>query len=248
MKKTLFGCMVLAIAIAPLTLFGAEKAKKVEAKEVDIFKAMDDGDINVRLIPKDSALATIVVENKTDKPLNIRLPEALGGVPVMAQLGGQGGGQGGGGGGQGMGMGGGGGGGGMGGGGGGGMFNVAPDKVRKIKLPGVCLEHGKTEPNSRVEYRLCKIEEVTDSAEAVEVVKMLGYGKINQHSAQAAAWHYTDDMSWQQLAAKVGVKHLNGTVEPYFLPGNLQQAVIIAKVAEKRAEALKKTQKSMAKK
>ena len=47
--------------------------------------------------------------------------------------------------------------GGMGGGGmgmGGGMFNVAPEKVGKFKVPTVCLEHGKHDPTPRVTYEI----------------------------------------------------------------------------------------------
>ena len=30
----------------------------------------------------------------------------------------------------------------------------------------------------------------------------LGYGHVTQNTAQAAAWHIMDGMSWQELAAK----------------------------------------------
>ena len=40
----------------------------------------------------------------------------------------------------------------------GGMFNVAPDKVQKLKITTVCLDHGKTEPNPRVPFKPVPIE------------------------------------------------------------------------------------------
>ncbi|MHA1567401.1 MAG: hypothetical protein ACTSX7_18985, partial [Alphaproteobacteria bacterium] len=84
-------------------------------KTVEMFTAIEQDQIDVKLIPKDSTQCRVMIENKTDQPLNVKLPDAFAGVPVLAQMGGMGGGMGGGG----MqGMGGGMGGGGMGGGGG----------------------------------------------------------------------------------------------------------------------------------
>ena len=59
---------------------------------VEMFKAMDAGQIDVRIIPKDATLCTVMVENKSDKPLSILMPEAFAAVPVLAQAGGIGGG------------------------------------------------------------------------------------------------------------------------------------------------------------
>ena len=84
------------------------------AEKVDLFDAVDGDQLAVKLIPNDAMSGTVLIENKTDKPLTVKVPEALVGVSVHSQFGG--GGMGGGG------MGGGGmGGGGMGGGGGGGQ-------------------------------------------------------------------------------------------------------------------------------
>ncbi len=72
-------------------------------KTVEMFTAIDSGAIGVKLIPKDSTVCRVMIENKTDRPLNVKLPEAFAGVPVLAQFGGGGGGGMGGGGSQGMG-------------------------------------------------------------------------------------------------------------------------------------------------
>ncbi len=66
---------------------------------------------------------------------------------------------------------------------------------------------------------------------------MLGTGKLNQGAAQAAAWHYTDDLSWGQLANKVGVTHIHGPSEPYFSRQQLQVGLRIAGEAARRARA-----------
>jgi len=98
-----------------------------------MFAAIEKGDIAVQLSFKDATQGRIRIENKTDKPLNVKLPDAFAGVPVLAQAGGGGGGHSSSssskkGGNQSMG-----GGGGMG--GGMGMFNVAPEKVGQIDVP-----------------------------------------------------------------------------------------------------------------
>ena len=55
------------------------------AQTVEMFAAIEKGDIAVKLIPKDSTQCQVLIENKTDKPLNVKLPEAFAGVPVLAQ-------------------------------------------------------------------------------------------------------------------------------------------------------------------
>ncbi len=196
-----------------------------QTESVDLFPAAEAGQIDVRVIPKNANQATILIENKTDRPLSVKLPEAF--VGVMAQIGGQVGGGGG------IGVGGGGqqaigggGGGGLGGGGlgGGGQFNVAPDSVRRVKVATVCLEHGKDDPSPRTEYVLKPIESFTSDARVIEICKLLGDNAIDTTSAQAAVWHVSAGLSWPQLAQKVKTKHLDGSVELYFNPQQLAQA------------------------
>ena len=232
----------LGILLGPSLLCGAEP-KAPPPAAVDLFDAMESGDIEAKIIPKDATKGTVLIENKTGKPLTVKLPEAFAAVPVLAQglLGGCPGGGGGcpgGGANQGMGggmM------GGMGGGGmmGGGMFNIGAERVVKVKTVTVCLEHGKKDPNPHVEYKLVKLDSVAKSEAACEVVFMLARGELDQHSAQAAVWHLENGLSWEDLAQKVGVKHLNGVVEPYFSPLQLKYAFAAAKVAGARLEKAK---------
>lgn len=246
MKISLFSCLLLAVLAVPVVCAADSVGSKPEPATVEMFAAMQAGDIEVKLIPKDSTTGMVTIKNKTGKPLTIKLPEAFAGVPVLAQFGGGGGfgqqgGQQGGGGNQGIG-GGGLGGGGFGGGqqGGGGLFNVGPEKVGKLKFVAVCLEHGKKDPNPNVPYEIRPIESFTDKPEVVEVVKMLGRGEINQTAAQAAAWNLANGLSWQELAAKVGHKHLDGRTEPYFALNTIQAAQVIAHEAERRGAAAEK--------
>jgi hypothetical protein len=245
-SRPLFG--FLLIAALPLSAWGEAPATKRTAKEpprtVELFPGMESGDIEVKVIPKDATEGTVLIKNTTDKPLTVQLPEAFAGVPVLAQGGFGGGGFGGC-----MGMGGGGGGmqgfgGGMGGGmggcmmGGGGMFNVPADKVVKVKIVIVCLDHGKKDPNPRVPYNLVPIESYAKDAEVIELVKLLVRQQIDQHSAQAAVWHLQNGLSWEELARKIGARHINGTVEPYFTVAHLERAFEAVRIARERAENL----------
>ena len=87
---------------------GLSSAQSSVVASQDILDAEKAGLVDVKYIPNDSRSAQIVIDNKSDQPLTLRLPKAFVGVPVLAQFGG---------GGIGGGMGGGMGGGGMGGGG-----------------------------------------------------------------------------------------------------------------------------------
>lgn len=221
---------------------------------VEFFQAMEDGTIAAKFIAKNASEARVIIENKTGQPVNIRLPEAFAGVPVLAQFGGGGGGMGGGGGGsQGMGggMGGGGmGGGGMGGGGGGGMFNIPPERTRKIQVATVCLDYGKPDPNPKLAYEIKPVESYVTRAPVIEMLKAFGRGEIAPGAAQAAAWHLNNDLSWEELAKKMrGPKDPRfGRRVPYFSSYELQAAMTVAKEAKrlaKEAETVPGKQDSM---
>jgi hypothetical protein len=244
--------VVLAVTVSATFTSAADRSTRgtSEAPEaVEFFAAVDAKQIAARFIPRDSRRATIWIENKTDKPLSIRMPAAFGGAPVLAQAGagffGPPGGIGGGGGGGGAapqrvgfpgnafpgmfdvgGPGGGGhaGPGGMpGGGGGAGFFNVPAGKTIKTKVPCVCLEHGKPDPKPRVPYEVVRIESICDKPELAELLTTLGTGRGNQRVVQAAAWHLANDMSWERLDA-LNIKRITGLRQRWFHPAEIQAA------------------------
>ena len=87
-------CSAIAAMLIPALLIAAEgrtpKSGGSDASQetVEMFSAMEKGQIAVKLIPKDSTQCHILIENKTDKPLTVKLPETFAGVPVLAQRGG----------------------------------------------------------------------------------------------------------------------------------------------------------------
>jgi hypothetical protein len=233
----------------------ADGAKDDDAINAGLFEAMDAGQVDVKIIPLDATKANVLIKNMTDKPLHLRLPEAFASVPILAQgmmgggmggggMGGGGMGGGGGGGGQagGGGMGGGGmGGGGMGGGGmgggGGGFMRVPPERMKKLSVTTVCLEHGKPDPNPKMAYKMVPLEQFTDNPRVRVLCEALGYGQVTQNTAQAAAWHMMDDMSWQELAAKNRVESKYVGNIPWFSHIELRTAMAVVTEATRIAES-----------
>lgn len=255
------GIVMLCAAVAITAGLTAAKKRPIkkptfdpQAESVELFDGIEKGLLDATLIPKNSFGGNVFIENKSDKPLTVKLPKAVAAVQVLKQGfgaggaggGGAGGGIGGaGGGGQqsmGGGMGGGGmGGGGMGGGGmggmggmGGGFFSVPPEKVVQIPMHSVCLQHGKAEPRPTATYKLVKLETYTKNPVLQELITMVAAGNINPQAAQAAVWHVTDNMTWDQLASKQ-VAHVGGaSPEPYFTDEQLSGAQQIVATAQGR--------------
>jgi hypothetical protein len=236
-----FLTLCAAVAVT-LNLTGAKRQpiKKLtydrHAPVVDLFEGMEQGKFESTVRMSGPLGGTVFVENKTDKPLTVKLPAAVATVQVLKQFGGGVGGGGGfggaGGGGLGGGQAGGGGfgggggigGGGIGGAGGGGVFSIPADRVAQVSLTTVCLNHGKADPSPRMTYKLVPINAYTSNETLRELVTMVGTGKLDPAAAQAAAWHLTDKMSWEELAAKM-IEHGPGIPsEPYFTRSQLESA------------------------
>ena len=239
-RVALVALVAVAPSLAPAAERGNSKSAQPVGETVEMFAAMKAGDLEVSMIPKDSSEARIVIKNNTDKPLNVKLPDAFAGMPVLAQrapaagaagrngAGGQqqpmGGGMGG------MGM---------------GMMNIPAEKVAQFKIAMVCLQHGMKEPRSSTRYEVKPIEEFTTKPEVKELLTAFGKRRLNQRATQAAAWHLANGMSWEELLNKQ-IEHLNGTSEPWFDPREIQAAMEIAQysVVQAQQNAIAKAQKS----
>jgi hypothetical protein len=103
-----------------------------------------------------------------------------------------------------------------------------------LKLPTVCLEHGKKEPRAAVPYEIRPIESFTSDPAVHELLKLFGKGGIDQRSAQAAAWHLANKMTWQELRAKQVVR-ANGQRYQWFSDLELQRAMSLATAAQQQA-------------
>lgn len=235
---------------APAAAAGAKTkaaAKPVAAKEVEMFAGMKSGELDVKIIARSDRDARVIIANKTNQPLNIKLPEAFAAVPAAAQFGGGGGGGNFGGGGGGGGFGGGGGGqqssgggmGGMGGGGmggGGGMFSIPAEDTVKLDVKTVCLDHGLRNPSSSKPYKIVPADSHVKNPAVVELLKAYGRGELEDGAAQAAAWNLNSNMPWDALAAKLTGTERNFNRSPYFSAGQIRAGMMYAQQAQRRAE------------
>ena len=197
-----------------------------EARQVELFEAIEEGELDVRMIPKDAKGGNLFIENTTDEPLTVNMPAGFVGVQTFKQIGGLGGGLGGGG------L----GGGGLG--GGGGFFSIPAETVARVPYGSVCLEHGKPEPMPRMTYQVVPVEAFTENETLQALIALVGTGKLDSESAQAAAWHLSDGMSWAEIA---NLKHT--TVDgfhsrPYFAPGKVAAAQSLVSIAAARAREI----------
>ncbi|HBJ33610.1 MAG TPA: hypothetical protein DDZ51_02385, partial [Planctomycetaceae bacterium] len=106
-----------------------------------------------------------------------------------------------------------------------GMMRVPAERQLKLKVTTVCLEHGKADPSPRVAYKMIPAEQFTQDARVLEVCRLLGYSRMTQNVAQAAAWHLTDGLAWIELRNKVKSENpMTRQVTMWFHPQELLQA------------------------
>ena len=65
---------------------------------------------------------------------------------------------------------------------------------------------------------------------------MLGRGEVSQEVAQAASWHLTDKLTWQDLAEKIGAEHLDGSTESFFTHEQVAVAMELYAEVSRRIE------------
>lgn len=253
----LCGSLALATAVMAET-----KEKRVvtkpkydpAAERIALFDGLDQEVLSAKVVAKNEFGGQVFIENLTDKPMTVELPDSIVAVQVLPQAfdgggglgsndggstsggsGGQNQSAGGGFGGGGLGGGGFGGGGGGFGGGGGGFFSVPPDQIVRVPYHSVCLDHGKGPPRPGNTYKLVRPTEYTDNVDLQQLLKLIAGGSLNRQSAQAAAWHVANDMTWDQLVAKkfdrVGVEDT-----PFFSPQELYGAQAIVAEAQRLAK------------
>ncbi len=210
------------------------------AESVHLFEAVEQGMLSVKVIPRDSKQCRVFITNKTDRKLNVQMPAALAAVPVLAQAfqnqpapdqnnpstpqrlgvgnpfgqrnplqmgpnmqGGP-------------------------------MMNqgnqpffapfcVAPEKVAQLRLPTVCLDLGHPDPRPAMRYRLAPITAVSERKELELLCRQLGYDPESQRVAQAAAWHFSNEKSWEELEGIV-VRRLARPDQPFFPRDEIEKA------------------------
>lgn len=91
MARSLFIALRLAASVVALSwlpdVVRAEEGPSASAAAVDVLAAETAGQVEVRFIANDSRSAQVIVANRDNRPLTLRLPAAFAGVPVAAQMG-----------------------------------------------------------------------------------------------------------------------------------------------------------------
>jgi hypothetical protein len=217
-----------------------------DALTVALFDAIESSQIDARLVHRDEKSGNLFIENLTGTTLNIKLPNAFVGVHVLNQAGfdfsqltqnGQGtqsgsgnsGGQ-------------------VTGGGaagnnqnatgltGGPIFSIPPDRIIRVPVKSVCLEHGKQSPLPRMEYRVAPVEAFSSDPVLREVLTLVARGEIRQQVGQAIAWHLANGKSWKQLA-QLRTPQLAGLPGiPVFLQRDVQEAESVLTAVKARVE------------
>jgi len=235
--RFLIALPLTAALVAPAFARESRRVTAAAPTEIqDVLAAEAAGLVDVKFIPNDSRSAQVIVTNRSDRPLSLRLPAGFAGVPVLAQVqpqptrGFAGAGQaqavgGGGAGAQGQ----------VGGGmGGGGPFSLPPERTRTLRVATVCLDHGKREPSPRVPYRMTAIDTCSSDPRLQDVMTALASGAISQKVAQAAAWHISSGRTWEQLAAEA-ISMAGGDPDvPLFTPAELAVARRLVDESAKR--------------
>ena len=86
MKLGMFHLVLSLAAVLPLAVVQVKAAEPVdESQAVELFQAMEEGIVEVKLVPKNSLESSLSVTNKTNRPIVVDMPSAFAGVPVLAQ-------------------------------------------------------------------------------------------------------------------------------------------------------------------
>jgi hypothetical protein len=79
-------------------------------------------------------------------------------------------------------------------------------------------------------------DSVVDRPAVVELLKAFGRGDLKHGAAQAAAWHLNNDLSWQQLTAKLQGTKRSFKRPPYFSADEIRTGMAYATEATRLAE------------
>ena len=109
------------------------------------------------------------------------------------------------------------------------------ERVGEVRVPGVCLEHGKDEPRPSIKYELKPVEAFSKDPALYQMLKLFGEKKINQRVAQAAAWHISSKMSWDSWRPSRSSGSASRR-QPYFSQQELRAAMQLVEVAKTEAE------------
>jgi hypothetical protein len=193
-----------------------------KAPEVALFDGVLAKQFGVAIIPTNEKTGSVLIENKTDKTLTVKLPDSIVGQPVpnrvnpnaqQAQPVG---------------------GGFLGGPLRDGLFSIPPKRIAQVPYRSVCLAHGLPEPRPNMPYQIMPVENYTKNKTLQTLIYLIGTERIDQKVAQAAAWHVANKMPWGKLAQET--MPVGGFPFPYFNRAQLIAAQKLVAIADKQAK------------
>jgi hypothetical protein len=223
-RLALVGAIVLALAVAA----DAQSAKKkpsrpvkpklaaVPAEKTDLFAGIEAKRLLVRFIPRDEKIAHVSIANVSSVPLEVMMPSVFAGAPVLAQIAttadgrynfgsslsstppqtlGS-------------------------------VYPtysesagrsrssaqgrpapptskplvIAPGKMVQFTVPCVCLQYGNPTPGPQMPYQLVKLDTFTKKPEVAALLEEFSRGRLDQPVVQLAAWHFSNGLSFEELA------------------------------------------------
>ena len=111
-------------------------------------------------------------------------------------------------------------------------FTIPARRAVLILLHSACAEHGKLSPFSRMTYRLKPLDEQIENKTLRKAVQAYDPQNTDRLAFQAAVWHLANGLSWEMLAAKT--EDRGGVVVPYFTRAQLRSAQQLITDAEKK--------------
>jgi hypothetical protein len=79
-------------------------------------------------------------------------------------------------------------------------------------------------------------DEHVKSPAVVELLKAFGTGELDHASVQAAAWHLNNELSWNELAAKLQGTRRTPNRRPYFTEYQIRAGIAYASEATRLGE------------
>ena len=250
-RRLFFLAALAALLLSPGVAGGAEREPgEIYGREepgsrrqpVDLFSAIGNKQLGVTLIAKDAEECVVRITNATKDTVNVRLPEAFVGEPVVKDYRDYAGRT------QAV---------------GGGFYYETPELMARdddgafvLVGPGgqvevssrtVCLDPGLPEPRPELPYEIKPIEGFARNPAVHELCRMLSRPAINQKAAQAAAWHLDDGLGWPALAA-MRTRTPRGRSIPLFAPSDIRIGRKLAAQAVKLAQQRRKQQELAARK
>lgn len=217
---------------------GPDGEKPPAEKGIDIFQAGKEKKVEAKLVQQNEKTGYLLLRNISTETLNVRFPDAFVGANQIgngrgARVGGPGTAQSTGitvtqgrGAGQDR----------------AGLFSIPPGKTIKLPVTSVCLEYGKPEPNSRLNYVIMPVERYSTNPVFHELLPLFTKSRASQKVAQAAAWHLSSGLSWTELTSVTDPRAAGGLPLPIFSTNDLRAAKAL--VDKATALAVEKRKKS----